>query len=304
MNTSKLKFLGAMSIFGTVGIFVRAIPLSSAGIACFRGFVGCLFLLLFMTVTRKKLSGGDIRQNLPVLLLSGAAIGTNWILLFEAYRYTTVATATVCYYLAPVFLLIASPLLGEKLTAKKLLCVGVALTGMVCVSGVLKGSLPVLSELTGIGLGVGAAVLYATVMLLNKKLKSISAYDKTVIQLGTSATVVLPYLLLTGVGNLSDMTGQAWLLLAVVGIVHTGIAYTMYFGALQKLSAQTVALFCYLDPVIAILLSALLLQEPMDPFSILGTVLILGSALYSELPDRKSPSFSGSKSREKIRKKA
>lgn len=273
-----------MSIFGTVGIFVRAIPLSSAGIACFRGVVGCLFLLIFMVVTGKKPAGGAMKRNLPVLLLSGAAIGTNWILLFEAYRYTTVATATVCYYLAPVFLLIASPLVGEKLTVRRLACIGVALVGMVCVSGVLKGGLPAVSELTGIALEVGAAMLYALVILLNKKLSPISAYDKTVVQLGTAALVVLPYLLLTGGGDLSAMTGSGWMLLLIVGVVHTGLAYTLYFGAMQALSAQTVALFSYLDPVIAVLLSAMLLKEPMDIAGVVGTVLILGSALYSELP--------------------
>ena len=286
MNTSKLKFLSAMSIFGTVGLFVRAIPLSSAAIACSRGVLGCLFLMLFMAATRKKLSGGDMKRNLPVLLLSGAAIGGNWILLFEAYRYTTVATATVCYYLAPVFLLVASPLVGEKLTAKKLVSIGVALMGMVCVSGVLRGGLPERSELTGIGLGVGAAMLYATVMLLNKRLSSICAYDKTVAQLGTAAIVVLPYLLATGGNDLSAMTVSAWVLLGVVGILHTGIAYTLYFSAIQNLGTQTVALFSYLDPMVAVLLSALLLREPMDIFGIVGTVLILGSALYSELPER------------------
>lgn len=286
MNTSKLKFLSAMSIFGTVGIFVRAIPISSAAIACFRGVLGCLFLLIFMAATGKKLTGGKMKRNLPVLLLSGAAIGANWILLFEAYRYTTVATATVCYYLAPVFLLMASPLVGEKLTVRHLACIGVALAGMVCVSGVLKGGLPAVSELTGIALGVGAALLYASVNLLNKKLSPISAYDKTVVQLGTAALVVLPYLLLTGGGDLSAMTGNRWLLLLIVGVVHTGLAYTLYFGSMQALSAQTVALFSYLDPVIAVLLSALLLKEPIGVTGVVGAVLILGSALYSELPKR------------------
>lgn len=295
MTRSKLNFLGAMGIFGTVGIFVRHIPLSSAGIAFCRGILGCLFLLTFMALTGKRLSRSAIRQNGLLLVLSGAAIGGNWILLFEAYRYTTVATATVCYYLAPVFLLIASAFVGERLTVRKLICIVAALLGMVCVSGALKGGLPAFSELKGICFGVGAAALYASVMLLNKKLRPISAYDKTAIQLGVAAVVVLPYLVLTESYDLSAMTVGAWLLLAVVGILHTGFAYTLYFGSMQSLPTQTVALFSYLDPVIAILLSALLLKEPMDIFSIVGTVLILGSALYSELPAGR-PAQTGRKS--------
>lgn len=284
---NKAKLLGAMGIFGTVGIFVRYIPLSSAAIAFSRGLLGLLFLAAVMVLTKKKPDFGAIRKNLLLLILSGFAIGFNWILLFESYKHTTVSTATVCYYLAPLLLLLASPLLGERLTAKKLMCVGAALAGLVCVSGVAEGGLPAIGELNGVLLGVGAAVLYAAVMFLNKKLSPISAYDKTVFQLGSATAVLLPYLLLTQAAEMPQLTATQWLLLAVVGIVHTGIAYTMYFGSLKELDAQTVALFSYLDPVIAVLLSALLLREPMTPANTVGTVLILGSALYSELPERK-----------------
>ena len=284
MNRAKSSFLSAMLIFGTVGIFVRLIPLSSAAVAFFRGVMGVVFLLLVMTLAKKRPQMQSIRENLWVLLLSGAAIGGNWVLLFESYRYTTIATATICYYLAPVFVVLASPLLGERLTGKKLILPGVALLGMVFVSGVLQGGI---SGGKGIALAAGAAMLYASVMLLNRKLKSISAYDKTVIQLGVAAAVVLPYALLTGGFDMSAMTVAGFVPLLIVGIVHTGFAYWLYFGALGQLPSQTVALFSYLDPVIAIILSALLLREPLGWQGIVGAVLILGSALYSELPEQK-----------------
>lgn len=284
MSKAKCSFLAAMAIFGTVGIFVRNIPLPSASVACLRGVLGFAFLLAVMLLTGKKPDGASIRKNLPILLLSGAAIGGNWILLFEAYRYTTVATATICYYLAPVFLVLASPLLGERLTARKLLLSGAALLGMVFVSGVLKGGL---SGGKGIACGVGAACLYASVMFMNKKLGPISAYDKTVIQLAAAAIVILPYCLLSRGFDMSAMTGKGYLLLAVVGMIHTGFAYWLYFGAMGQLPSQTVALFSYLDPVLAIILSALLLHEPLDWQGIVGAVLILGSALCSEIPGKK-----------------
>ncbi len=285
-STQKLRLLGAMSIFGTLGIFVRYIPLSSAMLALVRGILGCLFLLGFLAVRKKPLSGSAIREHALLLCLSGAALGGNWILLFEAYRYTTVATATVCYYLAPLFLLLVSPLLGEHLTGKKLLCIGLATVGMVLVSGVLRGGVPQRSECIGIALGVGAAVLYAAVMLLNKKLGAMPPYEKTLVQLAVGAAVVLPYALLTGGLHLQPMRPLAVGALLVVGFVHTGVAYILYFGALGQLDARTVAVFSYLDPVLAVVLSALLLREPMDALSIAGTVLILGSALYSELPGK------------------
>lgn len=284
MNRAKSSFLSAMLIFGTVGIFVRQIPMSSAAVAFFRGAMGVIFLLLVMTLSKRRPQFQNIRENLWVLLLSGAAIGGNWVLLFESYRHTTIATATICYYLAPVFVVLASPLLGERLTGKKLILPGIALLGMVFVSGVLQGGI---SGGKGIALAAGAAMLYASVMLLNRKLKSISAYDKTVIQLGVAALVVLPYALLTGGFDVSAMTAVGWVLLLIVGIVHTGFSYWLYFGALGQLPSQTVALFSYLDPVVAILLSALLLQEPLGWQGIVGAVLILGSALCSEFPAQK-----------------
>ena len=282
MTKEKGMLLGAMSIFGTIGIFVRYIPLPASAIACCRAVLGLIFLLAVILLSGKKLGKAAIKANLPILVTSGIAMGFNWILLFESYRYTTVATATVCYYLAPLLLLLASPLLGEKLTAKKLLCVGVALIGLVCISGVGEGNLPQRKELIGIGFGLGAAVLYASVMFLNKKLSPMSAYDKTVLQLFSAAVVILPYLLLTENVASFHLTGFQWVLLLVVGILHTGIAYWMYFGSIEKLSTKTISVLCYLDPVIAVILSALLLKEPMTPVNIFGSILILGSALYSE----------------------
>lgn len=282
---AKLKILISMSVFGTVGIFVRFIPLPSAVIAFCRGVLGCLFLLAVMAVTGKKPSIPDIKRNFWILTISGACIGINWILLFESYRYTTVAIATICYYLAPAFVTLASPLVGEKLTAKKLGCIGVALIGMVFVSGVLQGSQQ--SSLLGVVLGVSAAVFYASVILLNKKLSPIGAYDKTFCQLGTAAIVIIPYLMVSGGISFAAMTTVGWVMLVIVGIVHTGICYALYFGAIKDVDTQTAAILSYLDPVLSILLSALILREKLDVFSIIGAVLILGSALYSELPERK-----------------
>ena len=281
----KLKILTSMAIFGTVGIFVRFIPMASAAIAFCRGVLGCVFLLLLMAVTGKKPNLVDIKRNGWILAISGAAIGINWILLFEAYRYTTVAIATICYYLAPAFVTLGSPMVGEKLSGKKLGCIGVAMVGMVFVSGVLQGNQE--SSFLGVMLGVGAAVFYASVILMNKKLSPIGAYDKTLCQLGAASLVVVPYILIVGGMDFGGMSTLSWVMLSILGIVHTGIAYALYFGGIRDVNAQTAAILSYLDPVLSILLSALILREQLDVFSIIGAVLILGSALYSELPGRK-----------------
>jgi len=276
-----------MVIFGTIGLFVRYIPLPSSVIACVRGFIGMLFLLLVMAIRRKKLDLASIRKNGLVLFFSGIALGANWILLFQAYRYTTVATATLCYYLAPMIILLVSPLvLRERLTLRKLVCVVVALAGMVCISGVLDSGIPSPGELTGILLGLGAAALYATVVLLNKKTTGIPSNDRTIVQLGISAIVVFPYILLTEDVASLQFSPLTITLLLVVAVIHTGIAYALYFSSLKTLPAQTAAIFSYIDPIVAILLSALLLKEHMGLSGVIGAVLILGSALISELPEK------------------
>lgn len=282
-KSALFSLIFSMMIFGTIGIFRKHIELSSGVLAMARGFIGAAFLLLIIALKREHLSETAIKKNLWLLILSGACIGFNWILLFEAYRYTTVATATLCYYLAPIFVIMASPLiLKERLSVRKVLCVLVALAGMVFVSGVLQVGFTGLAELKGVLFGLGAAVFYASVILMNKKITDISAYDKTVVQLVCAATVLVPYVLLMGELAVAEWSGIGFVLVLVVGILHTGVTYALYFGSMAHLKAQTVAIFSYIDPIVAILLSAVLLQEKMDGLTILGTVMILGAAVYSE----------------------
>lgn len=278
----------SMCAFGSIGIFVHYIPLSSSIIALVRGAIGALFLLPICYITRKGDSLYNIKRNLPLLLLSGAFIGFNWLLLFESYRFTTVSTATLCYYMAPVFVTLFSPLfLKEKLTVKKTVCVIAAVIGMLFVSGVLQNGFSKLSELKGILCGLGAAMLYAAIILLNTKIKQISPYDKTTIQLAAAAVVMLPYCLLNESGGIPALNTTTVILLLIVAILHTGICYTLYFGSMQYLPAQTTAMCSYIDPVIAVILSALLLKEPFSVHHAIGAVLILGAAFIGELPSKK-----------------
>lgn len=288
-SRARMQMIASLVIFGTIGIFVRSIPLPSAVIANVRGFVGVGFLAAVMALKKQPLHIRAIRRNLPALCLSGVFLGLNWIFLFEAYRYTTVATATLCYYMDPVLVVLASPLVHERLTGRKLLCAGVALAGMIPVSGVLQSGFSGAGELRGVALGLGAAVLYAAIVLMNKTLSpGLSAYDKTVVQLGVSALVLLPYNLLTSRGALTGAGAAAWGLLILVGVVHTGLAYALYFGAVEFLPVQSSALLSYIDPVVAIFLSAVLLHEELTPATLLGAVMILGSTLVSEMPERAS----------------
>ena len=280
----RMCLIASVCIFGSIGLFRRYIDLPSSLIALVRAVIGTVALLIPMLATCKKQAFSQVKSNLPFLLLSGTALGFNWIFLFEAYCYTTVATATLCYYMAPVIVILASPLLfKEKLTVKKLISVSASVAGILLISGILTTGSIAPTELRGIAFGLAAACLYATVIILNKKISGISDLLRTVIQLGIAAVVLLPYTLLTE--DLSGLTVDfpVVILLTVLGIVHTAVAYALYFGSVKKLPTQTVAIFSYIDPVLAIILSAVILSEPLTLPGIIGSALILGAAIFSEI---------------------
>ena len=286
VTRARLSLIASMCIFGTIGLMRRFLPVPSGFLAMTRGLLGAAFLLLLVRLRGGTLSREAIRANGWRLLVSGALIGFNWILLFEAYRYTTVATATLCYYMAPVFILLAAPFaLHERLTLRKLLCVAAALLGIALVSGV-KAGFSGAGEWRGILFGLSAAALYAAIVLLNKQLHDIGAYDKTIVQIGVAGAVLIPYVRLTEDLSSITLTPAVVTLLLVAGLFHTGVAYALYFGSMDALPAHSVALIGYLDPVIAVLLSALVLREPMSLTQAFGAVLILCAAVVAELPER------------------
>ena len=281
---SLLMILLSMMIWGSIGIFRRFIPLPSAIIACCRGFIGAAFLILLTKAKKGQIFHHIGNRRFWLLVLSGAIMGVNWILLFEAYNYTTVSVATLCYYMAPTIVVLLSPLLfQEKITLRRGICALLAVIGMVFVSGVIESGLPGKSEMKGILFGLGAAVLYACVVIINKKVSGVDPFEKTIIQLASSGIVLLPYILLTGQSFPEKAAPITIIMMLIVGLVHTGIAYAMYFGSVEGLRAQTVAILSYLDPITALILSALVLHEKMTVFGIIGSVLIIGAALVSEL---------------------
>ena len=283
LGKSRLMIIAAMAIFGTLGPFVRNIYIPSAALALCRAVMAVALLGLYFLMSGQRIDFRDIRKELPLLLFSGMAIGVNWILLFEAYRYTTVSVATLSYYFAPVLVTMACPLLfHEKMETKQWICFAMSTLGIVLITGVgdLSGNN---RHLTGILLGLAAAVLYACIVLLNKQLADISAYDRTVVQLGVCAVVMLVYCAATvPLAELKFAPATVGLLL-VAGVLHTGVTYYLYFGSMAYLSGQTAAILSYVDPVVAVLVSVLVLAEPMHPVELLGAALVLGAALASEL---------------------
>ncbi|MGN1267710.1 MAG: DMT family transporter [Dorea sp.] len=280
---AKVFLLLSMTIFGTIGVFRKYIPLPSGTISLVRGVIGSVFMLMLILAKGSRPSGQAIKKNIKILIIAGAFLGINWILLFEAYRYTSVATATLCYYMAPVFMILVSPfVVGERLTKKKVFCAVTAVIGMVLVSGILDVGAIEISELKGIIFALAAAVLYAAVVMISKRLENIDGTDVTLMQLVISAIVLVPYVLLVDrIGNVS-FTPVSIAMLLVIGVVHTGIAYALYYSSIGNLKAQTIALFSYIDPVVAVLLSVLVLREEMSVAKMIGAILILGATILSE----------------------
>lgn len=280
-SISKIMMAVAMFIFGTLAPFVRNISVSSGELALYRAVMAAVTVGIFLILTKQKISLRSVKKELLLLLLSGAAMGFNWILLFEAYKYTTVSAATLSYYFAPVLVIVISPLLfKERMSKKGVVCFISSCIGLVMISRAAVGGK---SDLIGITLGIGAATLYATVMLLNKFIKGVTGLYRTFIQFLSAIAVLLPYVALTGgftAGSL-DKSGVGALL--IVGLVHTGITYCMYFTAIKELPGQEIALLSYIDPLVAVLVSVIWLNEAITLLQIIGGALILGSTLLSEL---------------------
>ena len=271
----------SMLIFGTIGLFVSGISLPSSFIAFARAAIGSVFIGVFMLVTKHKFNTESVKKNLKILIPSGIAMGFNWIALFESYRFTGVAVGTLCYYMAPVIMILVSPIiLKEKLTVTKGLTSLAAIVGAVLISGVFSGAV---RSAKGIAFGLAAAVLYASVVLMNRFVKDLSPVETTLIQLISAAVVMIPYVLITEDVGSFVYDKESVILILTVGIIHTGIVYMLYFSSVAKISTQTTAVFSYIDPVTAIILSAAVLHESLSGLQIIGTVLILGATLLNEL---------------------
>ena len=284
MDKNKLRFLLLMSVFGAMGPLVRAINLPSSAIAALRAVISALALLGYILLTKSKYHFAENRKILVPMLISGLCMAIDWIGLFEAYKYTTIATATVFYYTAPIIFFLVSPLmLKEKFTKRHVFCAITAFIGMIFVSGMVENGIPSAGEIKGIVFALAGALGYSTIMLINKKRPGGDSLVRTLIQLATAAVITMPYVLLNKGFSNYVFSWKDFILLLILGIGFTAITYIEYFGLMQKIPAKTVAMFSYADPVLAVLISVIILGEPFSVWALLGTVLIIGSSIFSEL---------------------
>jgi len=278
------KVISAMVILGSMGVFVRHIPLPSEEIALVRAFLGSLFLLAALLLGRRPIDWPLLKKQLPLLVACGISLGLNMAFLYQAYAYTSISNATLIYYCGPLLAMLVSPLvLKERLTFFKLLGISVAMGGLFLINAVKTGALGP-NPLRGLLFGLLAALMYVSILMVNKFVHGIPGLLHTCILMLVAWIALLPYVLLhhRGPWILPGLTGGLIDLL-LLGLVHGGLACYLYYSALQQLPAQTMALCGYIDPLSALFFSALLLSERLSAWQWLGAALIFAGALFGEL---------------------
>ena len=284
MRRDYTKYILTLLMFGSNGVVASYIALNSYEIVFFRTLIGGLFLVAVFLITRGKIQALRDKKQFLCMLISGAAMGGNWMFLYEGYQQIGVGLATLASYFGPVIVMALSPLLfRERLVPAKVLGILAAFGGMLLVD------LETLVESRfswGLICGLMAAVMYAVMIIFNKKAQGITGLENTLWQLGVSFVIVTIFMVFRQGFTLSVPQGSL-LPILMLGIVNTGVGCYLYFSAIGKLPAQSVAICGYLEPLSTLVFSAVLLQEHLTPLQAGGAVLILGGAALGECWGRK-----------------
>ncbi len=274
-----IKYISALLLFGLNGIVASHIPLDSYEIVFLRTLIGSVLLVVLFWLGKGKFHIKAYKKDFLFIVLSGIAMGTSWMFLYEAYQQIGVSLSSLLYYCGPVIVMILSPIIfHEKLTLPKLLGFVTVLVGIFLVNGSAVGS----SNTWGLFCGAMSAVMYFFMVTLNKQSKSISGMENSVIQLIVSFLTVAVFVGIKQ-GFVLDVPANAWGWIFVLGVLNTGIGCYLYFSPLAKLPVQTVAVCGYLEPLSAVVFAALLLGERMTVVQIVGAFCIIGGAMIGEL---------------------
>ena len=283
MKTSYLKYIFALLLFGSNGIVASLIHLSSYEIVLLRTLLGSLLLIAIFFIAREKLTFYKYKTQSIFLAVSGIAMGTSWIFLYEAYDEIGVSLASLAYYCGPVIVMILSPLLfREKLTKIKVCSFLVVLVGIFLVNGTaFENGVSV----WGLACGLLSAVCYSLMVMFNKKAKDITGLENSMLQLFVAFLTVAIFVGIKQ-GYRMEIDTQSIIPILVLGLLNTGIGCYFYFSSIGKLPVQTVAICGYLEPLSAVLFSVIFLKETMLPIQIIGAVLIIGGAMLGEYRKR------------------
>jgi len=283
MNKQYGKYITSLLIFGTNGVVASFLTLNNTAIIFYRTVVGSLFLLGILLLTKKLPKPEPLKGQLLPVSISGATLGLGWLFLFEAYRQIGVGTSTLLYYLGPAIFMILAPLLfRERITASRIIGITAAFGGMILVNFDLLGAQVEGSSFYGILCGLASALMYAVMLVANKKVTNLNGVDRTFFQLVFAGLVVTLYALLTQKALWPVQSGEL-LPLLILCIINTGLGCYFYFSSTHLLPVQSVAVLSYIDPLSALVFSAIFLNERMGTLQIIGAALILGGAAFGEL---------------------
>ena len=281
-----LMFVAAMLIFGSNGVFASMLEMSGAQLVLLRTLIGGAVLLIIILISRSRTPKEVLLREKWRLLFAGVCLGANWALLFEAYNLMNVSLATLTYYTAPVLVLVLAPLvLKERQNGLAYLGMAVVIVGMLLVVGTDFGEGGV--SATGLIVGLGSAVFYAMLMLVNKQITGVSGLKLTFIEIVIAAVILLPYVLATSGGVPLPTDARGIFALLFLCTVNTGFACWLYFSSMNRLPAKAVALMGYFDPVSALIFSAVFLDERLSGVQLAGAVLVLAGALVGQFRPRR-----------------
>lgn len=290
LKQEQIKLMFISATFGTIGFVMHFIPLSSPATVFYRALIGGLFIILMCLVSNKVIDIKSMKENFMILVLTSFFMGLNWVFQFEAFKVSSVAIGTVCYNTMPIFLLIiASIVFKERITIKNIICISIATIGIVLVSNVIETGIQS-NQVLGCIYGIFGAVLYALIVVYNRKLSNIATHDKIIFQFIFSSIIMAIYVLLIQRNTLffdKNLDSHTYIIglisLLTLCLFHTGFCYVHYFNAVSNLKAETVAIMTYIDPVVALLLSYFVLKEQTTGMQIIGAILILGSTLINQI---------------------
>lgn len=280
MHREFLKLLFSVLLFGSSGIIASQIHMGSYEIVFLRTGIGSLLLAILFFSRKRNCSFGKNKRDSLLLLLSGMCLGGGWIFLHEAYQQIGVSISTLVYYTAPVVVMMLSPFFfQEKLNGKKVSGFLVVLCGMLLINGQTAQAE---GSLLGMFCAVMSAGMYVLMLISNKKAESIKGMENAVWQLLFSFLTVAVYLFLQQGAKINIPTEDRIPVL-LLGLINTGLGCYCYFSSIGHLPIQTVAVCSYLEPLSAVVLSAVLLGESMTALQILGAGMLLGGAFFSEI---------------------
>lgn len=279
-NKAFVKYIFALLLFGSNGIVASFIDLSSQSIVLLRTLIGSVLLITIFFISGGRLTFYKHKGQFLFLAVSGIAMGTSWMFLYEAYTRIGVSIASLLYYCGPVIVMALSPLLfKERLTANKVIGFIVVVVGVVFINGnAFDGK----GDMFGVACGLLSAVMYAFMVICNKKAKDIVGLENSTLQLTIAFLTVAVYVGLTQ-GYAMQIAPTSVLPVFILGLLNTGIGCYFYFSSIGKLNVQTVAICGYLEPLSAVLFSVIFLKETMVPLQIVGATLIIGGAMIGEL---------------------